>query len=71
MNVEKYKELRQQWLERFSEMNAYDLDLFTFIKMMGYPTITDKELYNLAKQVKWPTKPLYKNLKKSMTNWFI
>ena len=52
MNVEKYKELRQQWLERFSEMNAYDLDLFTFIKMMGYPNITDKELYNLAKQVK-------------------
>ncbi len=50
MNIERYKELRQQWLDRFSEMNAYDIDLFSFIKMMGHPLVFDSELRELAKQ---------------------
>ncbi len=51
MKKERFVELRQRWLDNFSEMNSYDIDLFSFIKMKGHPLVFDSELRELARQV--------------------
>lgn len=50
LTQEEFNTLKQEWLDRFSEMSTYDLDLYFYIKMKGYLKLTSKEFYKLANQ---------------------
>ena len=50
LTQEEFNILKQEWLDRSSEMSVYDLDLLSYIKMKGYYKLTDKEFYKLANQ---------------------
>ena len=50
LTQEEFNILQQEWLDRFSEMSVYDLDLLSYIKMKGYLKLSSKEFYKLANQ---------------------